>query len=183
MCMLQAMSLGGLRCWEMTNVLFKTPVGLSEITLIELNSESNRLEQDPCNCDRFCIRSSPPCSLLLSVSRRVHVRRGFRATWQPFSCDYGGTICGTVQSVLMAHFQVHQSYSHSLRDLSTCYAPSLAPLSNSSWFTAFGNLTSRRRGVSWQLNCLSVSGASLSVASQVPCFCPCVCLQQDTLGL
>lgn len=44
----------------------KTPVGLSEVALIELDSETNRLEQDPCNCERFFTLSSPPCSLLLA---------------------------------------------------------------------------------------------------------------------
>lgn len=108
---------------------FKTPVGLSQIALIELDSETNRPEQDPCNCERFFSVSSPPCSL--SVSFSVNVRQGFRATWQPFSCDYGGTIYDRVQSVLMAHFQAHRSYSHSLCDLSTCNAPSPAALANS----------------------------------------------------
>lgn len=62
------MSLGGLSCWEMTDVLFKTPVGLSEIAVIELDSEANRPEQDPCNRDTyFFICSSLPCSLLLSA--------------------------------------------------------------------------------------------------------------------
>lgn len=43
----------------MTDVLFNTPV-LSESALIELDSETNRPGQDPCNCHSFLIRCSPP---------------------------------------------------------------------------------------------------------------------------
>lgn len=116
----------------MTNVLFKTPVGLHEIAFIKLDSESNKPEQDPYNGDIFFILLSPVIFCSLSISRWVYIRQGFRATWQPFSCDYRGTICDTAQSVLMAHFQAHRSDSHSLCDLSTCYAASPAQLFSSS---------------------------------------------------
>lgn len=46
----------------------KTPaLGLSEIALIELDCESNRPEQDPCDCDILLIRSSRPPRLPLSA--------------------------------------------------------------------------------------------------------------------
>lgn len=35
--------------------------------LIEFDSESNRPEQDPCNCNTFFIQCSSPTSFLLSV--------------------------------------------------------------------------------------------------------------------
>lgn len=118
----------------------------------------------------FCL--TLPCSL--SASCWVHVRRGFRDTWQPFGNDYGVTICDTVQSLLMAHFQEHRSCSHSLRDLSNML------LSNSPWFTAFDKPTFLRHAMSWRLNCLSVSGTP-TIVGPVPCFCPRVCLDRTPL--
>ncbi len=51
----------------MTNVLFKTPVGLHEIAFIKLDSDSYKPEQDPYNCGIFFILLSPSYSVLSAL--------------------------------------------------------------------------------------------------------------------
>ena len=143
------------------------------MSVIELDPDTNRPQQDPCHCDRFFALSSPLVHFFSQCLLLGSCQEGIQGHLAAFQLWLLGTMCDTVHSVLMAHFQASRSYSHLF---GTYLHVTLHVLhgSHSLWFSAFGSPTSQRSGISWRFNFLSVSDASPSSSSQVPCFCPCV---------